>query len=409
MSGDLNSAPLAGIRMLDFGHIVAGPFCARLLADLGVDLVKVETATREGRTGARRNRGGGASKGDGSGRTSLLAHINRNRRSIDLNLKSDQGREIARRLIDSADVLVENFSSGVMDRLGLGYDDVCKTNPRLVYASMSAYGHSGPRTAWTGMNVNLQAYSGMMMATGGPSDPPIGISNSWNDYIGGLHAAVGIVGALSKRIETGRGFHIDLSQFEGSVGMVGSLLVASAVTGKPPVRMGNRSDDAAPQGCYPCFGADQWCAISVQGDAQWQALLDAMGDASSVLNQTKFATLAGRLQYHDEIDVLLARWTRTLAPVEIEHRLRNSGVAASAMRRGNELADAVEWKQVLRPLVGSQIPGDRTVGSPMVFRGSRPVDPQVAPRMGQHGREVLREWLRMDERSIDQFIGEEAA
>ena len=407
MSGGPNNAPLAGIRMLDFGHIVAGPFCARLLADLGVDLVKVETATREGRTGARKSRGGRG--GDGSGRTSLLAHINRNRRSIDLNLKSDQGREIARRLIDSADVLVENFSSGVMDRLGLGYDEVSKTNPRLVYASMSAYGHSGPRNTWTGMNVNLQAYSGMMMATGGPSDPPIGISNSWNDYIGGLHAAVGIVGALSKRIETGRGFHIDLSQFEGSVGMVGSLLVASAVTGKPPARTGNRSADAAPQGCYPCAGADQWCAISVQGDAQWHALLSAMGDAGAELRDAKFATLAGRLASHDEIDATLAQWTRTLTPVEVEGRLRNSGIAASAMRRGNELADAAEWKQVLRPLAGSQIPGDRTVGSPMVFHGCRPVEPRVAPRMGQHGREVLREWLGMDERSIDQFMGEEAA
>ena len=407
MSGDLLNAPLSGIRMLDFGHIVAGPFCARLLADLGADLVKVETATREGRTGARKSRG--SKGGDGSGRTSLLAHINRNRRSIDLNLKSDQGREIARRLIDSADVLVENFSSGVMDRLGLGYDEVSKTNPRLVYASMSAYGHSGPRTAWTGMNVNLQAYSGMMMATGGPSDPPIGISNSWNDYIGGLHAAVGIVGALSKRIESGRGFHIDLSQFEGSVGMVGSLLVASSVTGKPPERTGNRSADAAPQGCYPCAGTDQWCVISIQNDAQWQGLLAEMGNASTELRQAKFSALVGRLQHHDEIDAVLSRWTRNLAPIEIEQRLTERGVAASAMRRGNELADAAEWQQVLRPLVGSQIPDDRTVGSPIVFRGSRPVEPQVAPRMGQHGREVLRDWLGMDERTINQFTGEEAA
>ena len=407
MSGDLLNAPLSGIRMLDFGHIVAGPFCARLLADLGVDLVKVETATREGRTGARRGRGNVV--GDGSGRTSLLAHINRNRRSIDLDLKSEQGRDIARRLIDSADVLVENFSSGVIDRLGLGYDEVSKTNPRLVYTSMSAYGHSGPRTAWTGMNVNLQAYSGMMMTTGGPSDPPIGISNSWNDYIGGLHAAIAIVGALSKRIESGRGFHIDLSQFEGSVAMVGSLLVASAVTGRPPERTGNRSADAAPQGCYPCAGTDQWCVISIQDDAQWQALVSLLAEPAAELRQAKFETLAGRLQYHDEIDAVLSRWTRTLAPIDIEQRLRNAGVAASAMRRGNELADATEWQQVLRPLAGSLNQGERTVGSPAVFRGSRPVEPRVAPRMGQHGREVLRDWLQMDERAIDEFMGEEAA
>jgi crotonobetainyl-CoA:carnitine CoA-transferase CaiB-like acyl-CoA transferase len=217
------------------------------------------------------------------------------------------------------------------------------------------------------------------------------------------------VGALSKRIESGRGLHIDLSQFEGSVGMVGSLLVASAVTGRPSERTGNRSADAAPQGCYPCAGTDQWCVISIQSDAEWQALLSAMADAAMELRSARFSSLAGRLEHHDEIDAVLSRWTRSLAPIDIEQRLRISGVPASAMRRGNELAGAAEWKQVLRPLVGSQIPGDRTVGSPMVFRGSHPVEPRVAPRMGQHGREVLRDWLGMDERTIDQFMGEEVA
>jgi crotonobetainyl-CoA:carnitine CoA-transferase CaiB-like acyl-CoA transferase len=191
--------------------------------------------------------------------------------------------------------------------------------------------------------------------------------------------------------------------------MVGSLLVASAVTGKPPVRTGNRSPDAAPQGCYPCAGTDQWCVISIQNDAQWQALVSEMGDAASELRQAKFSTLPDRQRHHDEIDAVLSRWTRTLAPIDLERRLSKGGIAASAMRRGNELADVTEWQQVLRPLAGSQIPGDRTVGSPAVFRGSYPVEPQVAPRMGQHGREVLRDWLQMDERDIDKLMGEEAA
>ena len=220
--------PLSGIRVVDFGHILAGPFCVRLLADLGAEVVKVETATRQGRTGARR---GGTRGAHPSGRTSLLADINRNRRSIDLNLKSPADLAVARRLVDAADVLVENFSSGVMDRLGLGYDVVVQTNPGLVYASMSAYGHTGPHRAWTGMNVTLQACSGLMLATGAAGDPPIGISNSWNDYIGGLHTAVAIVGALSQRRTTGRGRFLDVSQFECSVAMIGSLLLMEFGTG----------------------------------------------------------------------------------------------------------------------------------------------------------------------------------
>ena len=387
--------------MLDFGHIVAGPFCARMIADLGADVVKVETATRQGRTGARRGADSGA-----HGRTPLLAHINRNRRSIDLNLKTDRGRDIARALIDAADILVENFSSSVMDRLGLGYEEVTKTNPRLIYASMSAYGHAGPRNSWTGMNVNLQAYSGMMMATGGPNDPPIGIANSWNDYIGGLHAAVAITGALSKRQETGKGCHIDLSQFESSVSMLGSLVIASAVTGKAPERIGSRSYSAAPQGCYPCAGADQWCVISVQNDAEWKALLAEMGADMAGLNDARFATLAGRQQHHDQIDAALSVWTRSLAPSEVESRLRTRGVAASAARRAQELTEVKEWSEVLHPMDGS---GEMTVGVPFRFTGSTPVEMKLAPRMGQHGAEVLRDWLGFDEAAIRDFMGEVAA
>ncbi len=382
----LQRLPLSGIRVLDFGHIVAGPFCARMLADLGADVVKVETATRRGRTGARR--GGGGSRTP-SGRTPLLAHINRNRRSIDLNLKTEDGIAIARRLIDTADVLVENFSSGVMDRLGIGYADVSKTNPRLVYASMSAFGHTGPRQAWTGMNVTLQAFSGMMLATGESGDPPIGISNSWNDYIGGLHTAVAIIGALAKRRASGLGYHLDVSQFECSVAMIGSLLLSSTVTGAAPARSGSRSATAAPQGCYRCAGDDQWCTISVQTDAQWHALLHGLGESAGSLRDPQYATLAGRLQHHDAIDRVLEAWTRELTPDEVEARVEACGVWAAAMRRGNDIAQTAEWQRILKPLGD----GEQSVGLPFSFRGTSPAALTPAPRVGADSDDVLRDWL----------------
>jgi CoA:oxalate CoA-transferase len=397
------SPPLCGIRVLDFGHILAGPFCARLLADLGAEVVKVETATRQGRLGARR---GGAPRGDTSGRTPLLAHINRNRRSIDLNLKTNHGRDIARQLADTADVLVENFSAGVMDRLGLGYEDLAKTNPRLVYASMSAYGHTGPHRAWTGMNVTLQACSGLMLATGAAGDPPIGISNSWNDYIGGLHTAVAIVDALSKRRETGKGRHLDVSQFECSVAMIGSLLLASAVNDVPSERLGSRSRSIAPQGCYRCAGGDEWCAISVQNDDPWRALVAEIGDDVPRLRETRFATLAGRLDHHDEIDAAIESWTSARTPEEVERRLGKRGVPAARMRRGNEIADVEEWRQVLKPC---ESPGGKVVGLPFAFRGSAPVGPVAAPRLGEHGREVLRDWLELEDSALEHLFGKEPA
>ena len=245
--------PLSGIRVIDFGHIVAGPFCVRLLADLGADVVKVETSTRQGRTGARR----GAPRGGNNGRTPHLYHINRNRRSIDLNLKTERGVAIAKRLVDAADVLVENYSAGVMDRLGLSYDALSASNPRLIYATMASFGQTGPRRGWTGMNVNLQAASGLMLATGAEA-----IRRSAS-RIRGTTISAGCMPQLrssprsAKRNETGKGQRLDVSQFEGSVAMLGSLLFASAVTGKAPARLGSRSTSAAPQGCYRCAGDDQ--------------------------------------------------------------------------------------------------------------------------------------------------------
>lgn len=404
---DLRPLPLSGIRVLDFGHIVAGPFCVRLLADLGADVVKVETSTRQGRTGARRNRprsGGGT-----SGRTPHLAQINRNRRSIDLNLKTDQGRDVALKLIATADVLVENFSSGVMDRLGLGYDALAKINPRLVYTSMSAFGHTGPRHGWTGMNVTLQACSGLMLATGEAGDPPIGISNSWNDYIGGLHAAVAIVGALGKRRETGKGCYLDVSQFECSVATVGSLLLASAVSGKPPARHGSRSTATAPQGCYRCAGADQWCAISVESDEQWHSLLAALGGPATQLRALDLATAADRLRHHDAIDRAINAWTATLSPAEVEHRLKSLGIPAAAMRRGPDLTEVAAWRKLLLPLEGAGGSDLKVVGLPFSLRGSAPIAATEAPRVGATGRQALRDWLDLDEQAIAELLPETAS
>jgi crotonobetainyl-CoA:carnitine CoA-transferase CaiB-like acyl-CoA transferase len=397
MTGD-RPLPLSGIRVLDFGHIVAGPFCVRLLADLGADVIKVETATRQGRTGARR----GQRPGGTNGRTPHLYHVNRNRRSIDLNLKTERGLAVARRLIDKADVLVENFSSGVMERLGIGYRTLATTNPGLVYCSMASFGQSGPRQSWTGMNVTLQACSGLMLATGAEKDPPIGISNSWNDYIGGLHAAVAIVGALSKRRQSGKGRHLDVSQFEASVAMIGSLLFASAVTRKPPTRLGSRSSTAAPQGVYRCVGEDRWCAISVQSDAQWQTLRALLG------TDLGYDTLGQRCAHHDAIDTAIEAWTGKLTPHEVEKQLTQAGIPAAAMRRADEIAAAPEWQQVLRPLKEHGEAGPKVIGLPFSFRGSAPREATEAPRMGASGNEALREWLGLDDPAIAELLRAEA-
>ena len=272
-------------------------------------------------------------------------NINRNKRSLTINLKTDLGKTLASRMAEVADVLVENFSAGVMDRLGLGHERLSSKNPRLVFVSMSGYGHKGPRREWRSMNLNLQAYSGLMMATGNEGDPPLAISNSWNDFVGGLHACFGILQALTDRNHSGLGAYLDLSQFECSVASIGSLLCAASLDHEGSFRTGNRSTVAAPQGCYRCAGEDKWCVITVEDDAQWQALVGVLGNPSWATDP-KLYTLSGRMQRHDEIDAALEQWTSELQNSEVENLLHAVGVPAERVRHIDEVVESSRNQRV---------------------------------------------------------------
>jgi benzylsuccinate CoA-transferase BbsF subunit len=376
--------PVAGIKVLDFTHVFAGPYCTRNLADLGADVVHVETRSRT----------------DGD-RYRAAANL-RNKRSITLDLKSDAGHAVATRLATAADVIVENFSSGVMRRLKLDYDTLSPGNPRLIFVSMSGYGHTGPRHAWTSMNMNLQAYTGLMLTTGAEGDPPTAISNSWNDYIGGLHAAIAVLQALGDRVGSGRGRNIDLAQFEGSVATLGPLVMASAVSGRPPKRMGNRSTNAAPQGVYQCAGEDEWCAIRVETTEQWRGLARAIGQ-DALADDPRFSTAVGRMRHQDELDQAIAAWTRELPTTAVEQRLQQVRVPAERMRRASDVIDSEDSGHVYRP-----VPGDRprpvlAATLPFTFSQSPVAAVEAPDQLGGHTREALRDWLDMPDAEIDEL------
>src|SRR5688572_1421897 len=313
-------APLDHIRVLDFTHVLAGPFCTRLLADLGADVVRVESSKHPDHPWQ-------STYISADQRHASYLNTNRSKRSISIDLKNDAGQQIALNLAAVADVVIENFSAGVMGRLKLDYETIEKLNPRLIYVSMSGYGHNGPRRDWTSMNMNLQGYSALMTVTGAEGDPPTAISNSWNDYIGGLHACFAVLQAIDQRAGSGRGSHIDLSQFECSVAMIGPLLLSSAVNGKVPVRLGNRSDMIAPQGVYRCAGADDWCALSIDSDEQWKALAEVMGN-KNLGSDTRFSAVSGRMNDHDEIDREIEAWSQQHSSGEVERRLKAAGIPA---------------------------------------------------------------------------------
>jgi crotonobetainyl-CoA:carnitine CoA-transferase CaiB-like acyl-CoA transferase len=363
--------------------------CTRLLVDLGAEVLRVES-TRRADTPWR-----SASDPDLK-RMYAYIMVHRGKKSITLDLKSEAGSDLARRLATIADVVVENFSADVMARLGLGYETLSELNPRLIYLSMSGYGHDGPRKSWTSMNSNLQAYSGMMMVTEKEGNPPVAVSNSWMDYVGGLHGCFSVIQALLGRKKDGKGRNIDMAQFECGVGSIGPLLLAGILNGTRPERLGNRSTKAAPQGCYPCAGKDQWCAISVESNDQWQALVRTIGDGG-LAQEPRFATLAGRIRHHDEIDARIEAWTRTRAAAEVEQAMQAAGVPASAMARVDEVMR--RGNGVFHLMPGKERPA-LTTGLPFAFASLDKQHFGPTPRLGEHTDEALRSWLGLDAGAI---------
>ena len=399
--------PLDGIRVLDFGHVFAGPFCTRCLADLGAEVLHVETRGRQPAARQAPAPGAPVSHRGGAGEAGRAANAHRNKLSVTIDLKNPAGREVAARLASVADVLVENFSSGTMQRLQLDYESLQPLNPRLIYVSMSGYGHSGPRRDWTSMNMNLQAFSGLMLTTGEEGDGPIAISNSWNDYIGGLHASFEVLEALAERVETGVGKNIDLAQFECSVGTLGPLLLACGVNHEPPRRTGNRSTTHAPQGCYPCAGTDEWCTLAVQTDDHWRGLARAMGDPEWTADP-RFASAVGRMAHHDEIDGRISAWTSKRSALEAEQLLQAAGVPAERMRKTDAVIDAPDTGHVYSPL--ETLTGRQTLAArlPFTFSATPTVEPQKVPRLGADTQVGLQRWLGLSDMQIEALEAEGA-
>src|SRR5262245_57841620 len=395
-----SSAPLARTRVLDFTHVLAGPFCTRLLADLGADVVRVESSKHPDHPWPS------AFVSD-DGRHASYLNTNRSKRSIAVDLKNEAGQRVAAGLASVTDVVIENFSAGVMGRLKLDYQTLQAFNPGLIYVSMSGYGHDGPRRDWTSMNMNLQGYSGLMMVTGAEGDPPTAISNSWNDYIGGLHACFAILQAVDARATSGKGARIDLSQFECSAAMIGPLLLSSAVNATVPLRRGNRSAILAPQGVYRCAGMDEWCAISVATDEQWKGLTKAMGQADWG-SDGRFATVSGRIRHHDEIDRKIEARTQIFPNTEVEFRLKAVGIPAERMRRINDLLESGNGATVFAKMEEARVGSMLTTRLPFSLSSDSLPPPSSAPGLGEHTAEILHEWLNLSHEEIDGIKKQEA-
>ena len=327
--------PLDGLRVLDFTHVLAGPFATRTLADMGADVVKVNSQERAVATN------------DPTHPYYLM--WNRSKRALSLNMSNPEARPIAQALAEQADVVIDNFSVGVLDRWGIGYDTISAVNNGVVYIQMSGMGEGGPWSNYVTYAPTIHAIAGLTQITGVPGREDIGVGFSYNDHQAGLHAAVAILAALAARTRTGKGQRIDLSQFETGVNFLGPSLLDWFANGHAAGPVGNDLpyDELAPHGAYRCQPAvagstaiedERWVTIAVLNDGQWEALRDLLGRPEWSLN-ANYETSAGRYAHRAELDARLGEWTCEQEASAVMQRCQAAGVPAGVVQTGVDLLE----------------------------------------------------------------------
>ena len=389
--------PLRGVRILDLTHVWAGPLGTRILADLGADVIKIEAPTSRGpREGARFNFSGwvGGEPGDEPwNRIAVFVKLQRNKRSVAIDLKTDAGRETFLELVAVADVVIENFSAEAMPNLGLGYDALSRANPSIIYMAMPGYGKDGPYRDWVAFGPTVEAMSGLSHVLGYGPEEPRNTAMALMDPIAAVNAAGAIVTALREREATGRGSFLEMSLHESGVVFCGPWLVEHQLGGKVE-RIGNRHPAMAPHGVYPSREEDAWVAIACRDDRDWRGLCSLIGaglDPST--------SLAGRRTGCDAIDAKISAWTAARTREEGAVALQAAGVPAGPV---NVTPDMTADPQVReRGFFVPLEPGPTPVpGNPIKMAGIGSGDWTPCPRLGADNAAILRDWLDYDDERI---------
>lgn len=372
--------PLDGIKVIEICNVAAGPFCGMLLADLGADLVKVENPE-----GGDTLRSWPPIK---DGYSENFASLNRNKKSVTLNLKDAADVELLRELVRSADVLIENNRPGVMDRLGLGYKDLKVENQQLVYCSISAYGQSGPRAKEGGFDLTVQAMSGIMSITGEEGGAPVKCGVPLADFSAGLYAAFSITAALRAAQMSGQGVHLDVPMLGATLGIAALQTSEYFGSGRDPRAMGSAHPRNAP---YRVFrSADGYFGMAAGNNALWRSVCEVVG-RMELLEETRFLTPTLRAQYQDELLVILeAEFIHADTATWLE-RFRTAGVPCAPINRYSEvLADPqVEHMQWVQPLELPNGVKTRTFVSPVRFDAQTLPVRLRPPSLGEHNQQVL--------------------
>ena len=375
--------PLAGVRVLDLSWVIAGPTTTRYLAALGAEVVKVESPSRA----------------DPGHRSELHAVLGRGKRDLAIDLKAPEALEAVRRLAKDSDIVVENFATGALERLGLGYDTLCELRSDIILLSASGLGRTGPSAGDVAYGTLVQCFAGFADLNGYEDRAPA-TGFAWSDPVLGLLLPFAAAAALSARDRTGEGRHIDLAMSESLLWTMPGTLIEAQRDGTMPRRFGNRSRDFAPHDVYQAAGDDQWVAIAVTTDEEWTALVgvvDGLGEFASL-------SVAGRREQTAAIDAPITDWTRPRDAREAAELLQTAGVPASASLNGTTLfEDEHLWARgFYESVLGEDGEARAMVGLPWRWEGGTRALPR-APHLGEHNTEILRELAGLSEREIDEL------
>ena len=384
-SGSNRDYPLSGITVLDLSHVYNGPYATFLMALAGATVIKIEPFHGEHLR----------SRGDMGGAALPFAMLNSNKKPVTLNLKAEQGRTLLREMAARADILVENFAPGVMDRLGVGAADLHKINPRLIYGSSSGYGKDGPYRDYPAMDLVMQAMSGVINSTGFPDQPPVKSGAAICDFMAGIHLYAAIMTALYERERTGRGRVVEVSMQDATYcSLASNLGMLHARGADAPARTGNRHGGLgiSPYNVYPT--RDGYVVLNAPGDHHFRSILDVMG-RPDLKDDPRFVTRSTRVAHFAAVDELIESWTKTLGKNDVAQRMLAAKVPCASVRdlaevmhdENMHVRGSLQW--IDHPVLGRVV----LPHSPLVFEGTarRPIEPSRP--LGAGNDEVFGDWL----------------
>jgi len=390
--GAMSSGALQGVRILDLTRVLAGPFCTMLLGDMGAEIIKIEEP----------------GKGDDTrgyppflnGYSAYFTNLNRNKKSITLDLKKPEAKEIFLQLVKTVDVVIENYKPGTMEKLGLSYEKAKTVNPAIIYASISGFGQYGPYKDRPGYDIIGQVMGGLMSVSGWPDSPPTRSGTAMGDILGGLNCCIGILAALKSRDNTGVGQHVDVSLVDSVVSSMETIIQLYLVEGRIPSRIGNRYEFIYP---YDSFeAADGWVVIGVGGDEVWKRFCKAI-DRADLLADASLAINKDRVANNQRLKGIVTEWTSVRTVDDIVELLLAHSVPCSPIYTVDKVVNDPHIAEAREMIVEMDHPIEgkmKVINCPIKFSDTKPTIRSTAPHLGEHTETVLQELLGMSKDEV---------